>query len=40
MQGLELEASFPLDEWITLMLSRRPARNRRAAAIVARPQKR
>jgi ribosomal protein L11 methyltransferase len=40
MQGLELEASFPLDEWITLMLTRRPARNRRAAAIVARPQKR
>jgi ribosomal protein L11 methyltransferase len=39
MQGLQLEASFPLDEWITLMLKRRPARparNRRAAAIVGR----
>jgi len=36
MQGLELAASFPLDEWITLMLVRRSARNRDAAAIVAR----
>ena len=27
MQGLRLEASFPLDEWITLMLVRRPVRN-------------
>ena len=36
MQGLQLEASFPLDEWITLMLVRRPGRNRRAAAIVGR----
>ncbi len=39
MQGLELEASIPLDEWITLSLVRRPARNRRGP-IVARRQKR
>jgi ribosomal protein L11 methyltransferase len=29
MQGLELKASFPLDEWITLLLVRRPARGPR-----------
>jgi ribosomal protein L11 methyltransferase len=40
MQGLELEASVPLDEWVTLVLVRRPARNRGAAAIVARRQRR
>jgi ribosomal protein L11 methyltransferase len=40
MQGLELAASFPLDEWITLMLVRRPAQDRDAAAIVAHRQKR
>src|SRR5690242_12571905 len=40
MQGLELAASFPLDEWITLVLVRRPARDRDAAAIVAHRQKR
>jgi ribosomal protein L11 methyltransferase len=33
MQGLELAASIPLDEWITLVLVRRPARNRRAAIV-------
>jgi ribosomal protein L11 methyltransferase len=36
MQGLELEARFPLDEWTTLMLVRRPARNRRAAIVARR----
>jgi ribosomal protein L11 methyltransferase len=39
MQGLELEASVPLDEWITLSLVRRRPRNR-PAPIVARRQKR
>jgi len=29
MQGLELEASIPLDEWITLVLARRSTRKRR-----------
>ena len=41
MQGLRLEASFPLDEWMTLVLVRRHVRKRRAAAtIVARRQSR